>query len=285
MNETRLNTFLMTVEMRSFSRCADVLGTKQSTVSSRITQLESELGVVLFERGRSGAHLTRAGKEFENHCRALLSIWGQAKRDVSPEEATVYQKVHISAQCNLCRIFLVDWTDAVVESELGCSVSIDLHCSEHIFRRLHHGESDVGIVFTPDYHPDLEIAELFNERFVMVSNVARTLAEVDNNRYVEISCSPRFKATHTERLPQLCNPRYSVGSYDVGIEILRQNGGALYLPYRVAQALCERHKITMLVEGAPELIQPVYSVVPTRRSRNHAISGIVNSLNTFFVSD
>ena len=260
MNETRLKTFLMTVEMRSFSRCADVLGTKQSTISSRITQLENELGVVLFERGRSGAILTRAGKEFEAHCKALLSIWGQAKRDVNPEEAAVSQIVQIGAQSNLCRIFLVDWTDAVMESELDYSVRIDMHCSEFIIRRLHQGDTDIGIVFTPAYHPDLDVAELFSERFVMVSNVARTLSEVDNSRYVEINCSQRFKATHNERLPQLSSPRYSVGSYDVGIEILRQSGGTVYLPSRVAQSLCERHGITNAVENAPVIIQPVYSV-------------------------
>src|SRR5229473_843703 len=51
------------VESGSFSRAAQSLGIKPSTISRRIARLEDELGVTIFERGSFGIRLTAAGRE------------------------------------------------------------------------------------------------------------------------------------------------------------------------------------------------------------------------------
>ncbi|QVM85035.1 LysR family transcriptional regulator [Novosphingobium decolorationis] len=48
----------------SFRRAADALGLSQSTVSRRVQLLERRLGVPIFERNRTGTHLTSAGERF-----------------------------------------------------------------------------------------------------------------------------------------------------------------------------------------------------------------------------
>lgn len=48
----------------SFRRAADALGLSQSTVSRRVHLLERRLGVPIFERNRTGTHLTSAGERF-----------------------------------------------------------------------------------------------------------------------------------------------------------------------------------------------------------------------------
>lgn len=47
---------------RSFTRAADELCVTQSAISKQISNLESSLGVILFERTRRGAHLTAEGQ-------------------------------------------------------------------------------------------------------------------------------------------------------------------------------------------------------------------------------
>jgi DNA-binding transcriptional LysR family regulator len=49
-------------EALNISRAAEILGLNASTISRRITRLEDELGVTLFERGHHGLRLTDAGK-------------------------------------------------------------------------------------------------------------------------------------------------------------------------------------------------------------------------------
>jgi len=55
---------VVVAEVLNFRHAANVLGTTQSSVSSRIKGLEESLGVSLFERRHRGVRLTEAGRHF-----------------------------------------------------------------------------------------------------------------------------------------------------------------------------------------------------------------------------
>ena len=55
---------LAVAEYLSFYRAAQALGTTQSSVSAKIKALETELGILLFERNTRGVRLTEAGRLF-----------------------------------------------------------------------------------------------------------------------------------------------------------------------------------------------------------------------------
>lgn len=57
----------------NFSRAAVHLGVRTSTVSRRISRLEDELGLTLFERGNFGLRLTNGGKAVMIHVRRVLA--------------------------------------------------------------------------------------------------------------------------------------------------------------------------------------------------------------------
>src|SRR5258708_30832968 len=59
-------------EALNISRAAETLGLNASTISRRITRLEDELGVTLFERGHNGIRLTDAGKLVMIHVQRAL---------------------------------------------------------------------------------------------------------------------------------------------------------------------------------------------------------------------
>jgi DNA-binding transcriptional LysR family regulator len=61
---TSLIQALAVAEHLSFHRAAHALGTSQSSVSARMTALEEDLGVLLFERNTRGVRLTSTGKVF-----------------------------------------------------------------------------------------------------------------------------------------------------------------------------------------------------------------------------
>lgn len=64
MDLTNITTFLHVVDCGNYSKAAEDLGYAQSTVTSQIQALETELGVPLFERIGRKNYLTDAGKEF-----------------------------------------------------------------------------------------------------------------------------------------------------------------------------------------------------------------------------
>ncbi|MER3123801.1 LysR family transcriptional regulator [Bacillus pumilus] len=64
--------FLTVVECGSFTKAGEKLGLTQSGVSHNIAKLESELGVVLLRRNRSGLSLTDSGERVIPHIRQII---------------------------------------------------------------------------------------------------------------------------------------------------------------------------------------------------------------------
>ncbi len=58
---------LAVAEHLNFRHAASAMGVSQSSVSTRIKQLEQDLGVLLFERRHRGVRLTEAGQHFLEH--------------------------------------------------------------------------------------------------------------------------------------------------------------------------------------------------------------------------
>ncbi|MFF0309519.1 LysR family transcriptional regulator [Streptosporangium sp. NPDC004379] len=73
-----VRAFFAVTEDRYFSEAAARLGISQQAVSKRIARLESDLGMRLLSRSRTGAELTEDGKAFLPHARALVNAADQA---------------------------------------------------------------------------------------------------------------------------------------------------------------------------------------------------------------
>lgn len=72
MDTNVLKTFVAVCEYSGFSAAAEKLGYTQSTVSSQIKQLESELNTVLFDRFYHRISLTSDGITVLQHAREIL---------------------------------------------------------------------------------------------------------------------------------------------------------------------------------------------------------------------
>ena len=75
-----LEYLLASASAGNFGRAAKSLGLSTSTISRRIGRLEDELGLALFERGRSGVRLTAGGRAVMLHARRALAELDAVKR-------------------------------------------------------------------------------------------------------------------------------------------------------------------------------------------------------------
>lgn len=71
---SNLPAFLAVAECGQIKLASEQLHIAQSAVSRRISSLEYNLGVALFERRKEGTFLTPFGESFRNHARAILNI-------------------------------------------------------------------------------------------------------------------------------------------------------------------------------------------------------------------
>lgn len=68
-----LTTFLKVAQLQSFSKAAESLGYSQSAITVQVQQLESELGVRLFDRIGKNVTITHYGQEFIPYARDVIT--------------------------------------------------------------------------------------------------------------------------------------------------------------------------------------------------------------------
>lgn len=78
-----LTAFVEAANGNNFSRAAERLGIKASTVSRYIKDLEQDLGIALFNRSTRTLHLTEGGQTFLHHARKVLTELDHAKAATS----------------------------------------------------------------------------------------------------------------------------------------------------------------------------------------------------------
>ena len=274
MEKKQLETFLELIETRNFNRAADRLGVSQSTVSSRMRALEAAVGASLFERGRSGATPTPMGLRFEAHARNLNACWDHARRDVGVS-ASYDHLLRIAGQFSLMKPVLVNWLTELRAKSSELAIELQANYSDQIVRDISSGLTDIGVLYSPRYLPDLHIQQEGVEIFVMVSTTAVTLSDVDVGSYIFTGYTDFFNQCHRLLLPEHSRSAVSVGYEELAIELLKRSGGATYLPKRMISEVFDVLPNLLLVEDAPEITQPIFSAVHSRqRHTRHVVRAL-----------
>ena len=99
LNDLRL--FAEVVERASFTAAARTLGVQTSKLSRRVRALEEELGVRLLNRTSRSLSLTETGRQFHQHCLALVAESKSAKDIVDQTRSKPQGTVRISCPVGL----------------------------------------------------------------------------------------------------------------------------------------------------------------------------------------
>jgi DNA-binding transcriptional LysR family regulator len=91
----QIRYFLAIAQSGSFTAAAEVAFVTQPTLSSAMSKLEGELGVLLFERGTRGVRLTEGGQRFLPRARTILREMEVARADFRGGERKVSPRLRI----------------------------------------------------------------------------------------------------------------------------------------------------------------------------------------------
>lgn len=276
MNLTFIDTFLDISETRNFNKSAERLNVTQSTVSARMRALEEELRTPLFRRGRFGAELTAAGHKLLPHAARLRNIWNQARQELAlPEGFT--DTVRIATQPSLYDAFLKNWLISMRELHPEIAIYVEADYSPAVLDQISNGTVDIGIIYIPRALPGLVIDRLYDEQFVLVSTKPTILKDIEFFNYTFIDWSPHFKKIHLDLLPHLQATPVSVGLGSMAVDYILQQGGCAYFPERIATNFIANGQMH-LVEDAPIITQPIYTVVAENIHSGSAIEKAINQL-------
>jgi DNA-binding transcriptional LysR family regulator len=258
MDIEQARTFLAIAAHGSFLEAANRLHVTQSTVSARIQGLESDLGVRLFVRNRSGATLTPSGRRLLRHAKTLVLTVEQARHDIGLPER-FRSSIRIGGRIALWDGLLAAWVVRMRLSKPDVSIRSEIGFEEDLMRRLIEGTLDIGLMYTPSHAPGLVVEHLFDETLVLVSSRPETRWPGDD--YIYVDWGPAFYAKHRESYPDLQHAPQVVNVGWLAIQIILTGGGSCFLPIRMAQPVIATGHLFHCAE-APEFTHPAYMVFP-----------------------
>jgi DNA-binding transcriptional LysR family regulator len=273
MDLDQVKTFLAVVANGSFLEAATRLHVTQSTVSSRIQALETWMGATLFVRNRSGATLTPAGRHFIRHAKSLMLTLEQARHDVGLP-SRFRASITIGARIALWEEFLPRWVGQMRQTAPDISIRSEIGFEEDLMRRLIEGTMDVGLMYTPQHSPGLQIEHVFDETLVLLTtHPGRPWPDQD---YIYVDWGPTFYAQHANSFPDLERPAQVVNIGWLGVQLIIANGGSCYLPQRMAEPWLQNGRLHR-VPDSPQFTQPAYMVYP-RDSDSPVLEQVLTSL-------
>lgn len=144
-----LRYFVAVAEELNFTHAAARLRVAQPALSSQIKDLESELQVTLFERGRGGVHLTRAGKAFYTRARSILAQAQEAANEARTAAGNIAGRLELGFPSGLHLNHLA----GVIATFRTRHPKVEMdyfHLTQaQQIKALHEGRIDVGFVTLP----------------------------------------------------------------------------------------------------------------------------------------
>ncbi len=158
---------LAVAEYLSFHRAALALGTSQSSVSARIKTLETDLGVILFDRNTRGVRLTEAGRRFVNQVHDAMGILDRAIKTAGMQARGEDGELRLGVHALTPGCFL----DRLLKRFHADHPGVGLHITEGTARdaQLMVRESRLDLAFMACTHaiPDLNSRVIWRDRLMV----------------------------------------------------------------------------------------------------------------------
>lgn len=274
-------TFLAVVETGSFFNAAGKVNVTQSTVSMRIRSLEQQLGQPVFERSKTGATMTVAGRNFQRHATTLVRTWTQARLDAALP-ASLDALLEIGAPPSLWDGFMLDAIPSLQTEIPHLAIKASLANSDNLGPQLNEGTLDLAVMYRPQNTSGLAVEQLFEDQFVLVSSDKDPSTDPFGEGYVLIDWGFEFRAHHLLNFPQFTTPGLQLGIGTLGLQYLRTVPASGYFPRRSIEPEVEAGWLH-LIEDAPRFAYSAYAVFS--ESQSDGIAGQAAQLLRKYASE
>jgi len=168
-NADLLRTFLEVARVEHLGRAAEMLQADQSTISRKITRLEEEVGVPLFERIGRSVRLSQAGRRFVPRAERLLNDLRDAIAEAEGAVSAETGQVHVGFLHTVGARWLPERLARFLQAYPAVRFSLEEGTTAEVVSGVVAGDYDVGILGPPPTNmPDLAIHPLFRERVAVV---------------------------------------------------------------------------------------------------------------------
>lgn len=165
-----LQCFLAVTQFGSVQRAADSLSITQPAVSKTIGELESILGIRLFERGRRGAAPTREGRLFAPHAAACVGALREGVDELSRHGVDLPGTVALGVLPTVAPALLPPTLAAFRAHWPDVSVRVWTGSNSQLLERLKSADTDlvIGRLSEPEGMQGMTFEQLYREPLTVV---------------------------------------------------------------------------------------------------------------------
>ena len=165
----QLETFHWVCRLGGFAAAADHLHTAQSAVSMRIQDLESGLGVRLFDRSQRTARLTPKGQELVKYAEQLVMMATDIQHRIGDPRVLAG-----TLRLGVTEFVAVTWlprlVSAINENYPGIVVELDVDLTLNQLEKLQNGDLNLAVLPGPIEEPGLVNISLGTVEFVWMAS-------------------------------------------------------------------------------------------------------------------
>lgn len=158
----QLQYFISVAEEGTVSAAAQALSISQSAVTEAIKELETDLGVTLFERHRRGLAITHRGHQFYRHATRILASVSDARRSFSAAAAPATGSLQLGVTSLVAGYVLSDLLARYRRANPDVNVTAIEDNGDYLEHLLIGGELDVAVMVISNLRDRVALqAEIF----------------------------------------------------------------------------------------------------------------------------
>ncbi|ODU08957.1 MAG: transcriptional regulator [Rubrivivax sp. SCN 71-131] len=247
---TTLNLVLAIADTRSITRGAARENLALAAASKRLSDLESRLGVVLFERHARGVRPTAAGRALLRHIRGLNASLHALQSEVADFARGIQGHLRVVANASAIAEHLPADLAAFAKKHPGIRVSLEELTSSEVQAAVAEGRADAGIFIGPALEPGL-LARPYREGWLSIlvprGHVLAQKAQQPFDALLDFDIVGLHAgaAAHEQMLQRAqalgrpLNARMQVHGFDAIAQLVEAGLGVAVLPRTVAERFAQ----------------------------------------------
>ena len=255
---TTLNLVLAIADTRSITRGAERESLALAAASKRLSDLESRLGVSLFERRARGVEPTEAGRALLRHIRSLNASLHALESEVVEFSRGIKGHLRVVANASAIAEHLPADLAAFATAQAGIRVSLEELTSTDVQSAVAEGRADVGIFIGPAVEPLLdsrpyregELAILVPQGHALAKRPAQGFDALLDFDIVGLHAGAAAHEQMLQRAQALGRPlkaRMQVHGFDAIAQLVEAGLGVAVLPAVVAERFARIFRVQPLV--------------------------------------
>lgn len=167
----QLRYFAAVARFAHFGKAAEACNVTQPALSMQVRELETGLGLKLFERRQQGVQLTDAGREILERAKKILTAVRDMNDFAHHHEQVLTGRLRLGVIPSLAPYILPPLLPVVRDRFPDLDLRVRETLTESLVDELVAGQLDVLLLALPIEHPEIVTQALFEDRFLLAAPV------------------------------------------------------------------------------------------------------------------